>query len=87
MERLPVIIVPDITTSDIFVVDIVKSGEMKIKYCPIDYMIGEYFNNPIKGAKLRKYQELILNIQTDDDGLNPTSGVDPQECVGYLSYS
>ena len=62
--------------------DRVKSGEVKIKYCPTDDMIGDYFTKLQQGDNFRKFREQILYIQPGDDYLNPTSGFDPQECVG-----
>ena len=51
-------------------VDMVTYRDIKIKYCPPNDMIGDYFNNPLNGAKLRIFEEKILNIQPYDDGSN-----------------
>ena len=69
-----------------FMSDGVKSGEVNIKYCPTDDMIGDYFTKPLQGAKFSKFKGKILNVQVNCDGPVPTSGVVPQEFVGYLIY-
>ena len=66
-----------------FVEDRFKSSEVNIKYYPMDDMIGDYFTKPLQGAKFRKFIEKILNVQSSNDGLNPTEGSDPKECVRY----
>ena len=60
---------------------------MEIKYFPTDDMIGGFFTNPLQGAKLRNFQEKILNKYPDDDVSNHINGINPQECVIELSYS
>ena len=51
-----------INTRYFFISDRVKSGEVKIKYCPTDGTIGEYFTNLLQGYKFRKFKGKISNI-------------------------
>ena len=46
-----------------FVADRVQSGEVRIKYCPTDDMLGDYFTKPLQGSKFRKFRDQILNVQ------------------------
>ena len=66
--------------------DRVKYGEVKIKYCPTNGIIGDYFTKPLKGSKFRKPKGKIVDIQISDNGPVPTSGSIPQEYVEDLVY-
>ena len=37
-----------------------KYGEVNIKYCPMDDVIGDYFTKPLQGAKFRKFIDKVL---------------------------
>ena len=67
----------------LFLADRVKYGEVKIKLCPADDIIGNYFTKPLQGSKIRKFRGQILNIQSDGNVSTPRDGADPQECVRY----
>ena len=71
-----------ISIIDLFILDRVKYGEVDIKYCPMDEIIGDYFTNNLQGFKLSKPKGKILYAQLIHDGPVPTNGLDPQKCVG-----
>ncbi len=31
----------------LYVTDLIQKGELKIEYCPIDYMTADYMTNPV----------------------------------------
>jgi hypothetical protein len=65
-----------------FVTDQVKSGEVRIKYCPTGEMVADFFTKPLKGSFFRKLQGIILN----DPGRSPNVGAATlQECVGKVA--
>jgi len=64
-----------------FVADRVKSGEVYIKYCPTDEMIGDFFTKPLQGYKFRKFRDAILNTQPEDKMVRFQTETSPQECV------
>ena len=63
-----------------FVADRIKSGEMKVDYCPTEKMLGDFFTKPLQGAKFREFRRLIMN-ETDMEPASDAALV-PQECVG-----
>ena len=46
--------------------DRIKSGEIKIEYCPTLDMIGDYFTKPLQGSLFRKFRNLMLGIEEAD---------------------
>jgi hypothetical protein len=38
-----------------FLTDQVEKGNLKIKYCPTDDMIGDFHTEPLQGEKIRKF--------------------------------
>ena len=46
--------------------DRIKSGEIKIEYCPTLDMIGDYFTKPLQGSLFRKSCKRILGIEEAD---------------------
>ena len=69
----------------LFMLDMAKSGEVNINYCPIDDMIGWYLTKLLQGANFRRFKK-ILNIKISDYVKVPKSDVIPQECVEELLY-
>ena len=61
----------------LLMLDRVKSGEVSIKYFPMENMIREYFINPLQGSKFRKINGKLLNIQISNDGTVPTLEISP----------
>ena len=43
----------------------VGSGEVTIKNCPMDYMVGFYFGKPLQGSKFCKFGATIMNMPED----------------------
>jgi hypothetical protein len=49
-----------------FITDHIKSGELKIKYCPTGEMLADHFTKPIQGEAFYKFYSQMMNI---DPGL------------------
>ena len=45
-----------------FITDRINNGELTIKYCPTDEMIGDYFSKPLQGKLFKKFWRLIMNL-------------------------
>ena len=45
-----------------YVTDKVKSGELRIEYCPTDQMRGDFFTKPIQGGKFYRDRDVLMNI-------------------------
>ena len=41
----------------------VKSGEVSIRYLPIDKMVVYYFTKPLNGTKFGNIRDTFLNVQ------------------------
>jgi len=46
-----------------FVTDQVSKGNLKIKFCPTDDMIADYFTKPTTGAKFHKLRSQVMNLR------------------------
>ena len=46
-----------------FLTDQVEKGNIKIKYCPTDDMLGDYMSKPVQGEKFRKFRSDLMNIE------------------------
>jgi hypothetical protein len=67
-----------------FVTDRVKSGDLRIEYCPTGDMVADFFTKPLQGSLFRKLRKIILNlsdepVKCDDTMANAAAS---QECVG-----
>jgi hypothetical protein len=64
-----------------FVTDLVKSGQVKIKYCLIQDMVSDYFTKPLQGTSFRKLCQLIMNVDktTYDPSATCRSVLEPRE--------
>jgi hypothetical protein len=51
------------------ITDRVKNKEIDISYCPTGDMIGDYHTKPLQGKQFRRFRNVILGIDTDDDSL------------------
>ena len=40
--------------------DHLNKGIIKVKYCPIDEMFGDFMNKPFQGKKYLKFREAIM---------------------------
>ena len=45
-----------------FITDLIKRGEVDIKYCPTDLMVGDYMTKPLLGDKFVKFRQEIMNL-------------------------
>ena len=43
-----------------FIADRVKSGEVRIEYCPSGIMIADYFTKPLQGVIFRELRDMIM---------------------------
>ena len=59
-----------------YITDLISRGEVEVKYCPTDEMIGDYMSKPLVGAKFLNFRDLIMNLS------NIYHQVGKQECVG-----
>lgn len=46
-----------------FIGDRVASGEVTVKHCPTDQMLGDFFTKPLQGAPFRRFRDAVLNIE------------------------
>lgn len=60
--------------------DRVKSGEVNIKYCPIDERVANLLTKPLQGYKFRRFRDAMLNIQPEDKMVRFHAETSPQEC-------
>jgi hypothetical protein len=79
-----------------FVTDRIGSNEVRVKHCPTDDMIGDYFTKPLQGKKFVQFRDAILNIDTsecktcmnsdkgakEDDSNPSTQGQDHRSVLG-----
>ena len=61
-----------------YITDLIKRGEVQIKFCPTENMIADYMTKPITGSRFIEFWSHIL-------GINGT--VVQQECVGEYGES
>jgi len=66
-----------------FVCNHIKQGELQVKYCPTDDMIGDFFTNPFQGAVFKQLHCMILNLA--EDVQLPLTTTKPQEHVAPSS--
>ena len=45
----------------------VETGDVVIKHCPTEEMLGDHFKNPLQGALFKKFSSEIMNIPYDLD--------------------
>ena len=45
-----------------FVTDPVSKGNLKIKFCPTDEMLGDHFTKPTTGTKFHNFRSCIMNL-------------------------
>jgi hypothetical protein len=43
-----------------FIADQVEKGNLKIKYCPTDQMLGDYMTKPLQGKKFTEFRKSIM---------------------------
>ena len=47
-----------------FVTDKFKKGEVKVAFCPMHYMLGDFFMKPLQGTLFVCMREKILNLRS-----------------------
>ena len=62
-----------------FITDHIARDRLRVSYCPTGDMLADYFSKPLQGSLFRKFRNLILNVNPNDE-LNAGHG--EQECVG-----
>ena len=78
-----------------FVYDRMKSGDIKVVYCPTDKMVADFFTKPLQGGIFKKFRDSVMGYNCHDltfiDGRenDPTKSEAPQchtskEHVGNL---
>ena len=45
-----------------YVTDLIEKGEVVVRYCPTDVMIGDYMTKPLVGAKFKSFRKKIMNL-------------------------
>ena len=65
-----------------FIHDHIKRGNVRVEYCPTDWMVGDFHTKPLQGSAFRRFRAIILNLP-HDPLLDPMA--DRQECVGTSS--
>ena len=50
-----------------FIKDWLKTGDVVIKHCAMEEMLGAHFTKPLQGALFRKFMAEIMNIPNDLD--------------------
>ncbi len=46
-----------------FITDLIKQGEITLKYCPTDKMLADYMTKPTMGKKFTQLRKEIMNIK------------------------
>ena len=45
-----------------FITDLIKQGEVSIKYCPTDAMIADFMTKPLTGQKFQAFRKAIMKL-------------------------
>ena len=72
-----------------FVIDRIKANELRIKYCPTEMMVADFYTKPLQGKLFRLFRAIILNLDDPilkdfcmkSDAVNNTKITESQECV------
>jgi hypothetical protein len=68
-----------------FVTDRVKSGELRIEYCPTGDMWGDFFTKPTQGSLFKRQRAQIMNLPAELP--LPITTPSSKECVATSSYA
>ena len=52
----------DISTSDIFIKDILKRENIELRHCPMANMIADFFTKSLQGKLFRKMRDVIMGL-------------------------
>ena len=78
-----------------FITDRIKSGEVDVKYCPTELLVGDYYSKPLQGALFRQHRDFTLNTGSGEnellssyfprrrnkESMKTSTNVSSQECV------
>ena len=45
-----------------FATDRIAKGDLRVEWCPMADMIGDYMTKPLQGALFRKFRDLIMGV-------------------------
>ena len=45
-----------------YISDLISRDEVEVRYCPTNDMIADYMTKPLVGTKLKRFRDLIMNI-------------------------
>jgi hypothetical protein len=68
-----------------FVTDRIKTGELRVEYCPTQDMKADYFTKPLQGQQFRKFRTFILNLPATIAEENYALGSSPIEAQVHRS--
>jgi len=43
-----------------FLTDQIEKGNLSVKYCPTNEMLGDYFTKPLQGRKFKEFRDVIM---------------------------
>ena len=49
-----------------FIHDRVKSGDIKVVYCPTDKMVADFFTKPLQGSIFKKFRNSVMGYNGHD---------------------
>ena len=58
-----------------FVTDKIKKGEVKIAYCPMQDMLGDFFTKPLQVTQFTRMRSQILNLPNSSSTVQLCTGV------------
>ena len=56
-----------------YIKDRIEKGDIVIKYCPTDEMVGDFMSKPLQGKPFRKFFRMIMNIKQGEPYYNVIS--------------
>eukprot|EP00557_Chaetoceros_sp_GSL56_P007202 CAMPEP_0176488928 /NCGR_PEP_ID=MMETSP0200_2-20121128/6990_1 /TAXON_ID=947934 /ORGANISM="Chaetoceros sp., Strain GSL56" /LENGTH=113 /DNA_ID=CAMNT_0017885983 /DNA_START=11 /DNA_END=349 /DNA_ORIENTATION=- len=62
--------------------DRLESENIKVEYCPTEFMIADFFTKPLQGSLFRKFRDVIQGYHHMDTIFSKTEDSLSQECVG-----
>ena len=55
----------------------VKSGDIKVVYCPADKMVADFFTKPLQGSIFKKFRDSVMGYNGHDLSFMDGKGKDP----------
>ena len=43
-----------------FITDLIRQGDVKVEYCPTDYMLADYMIKPLVGSKFKRFKGQVM---------------------------